>query len=73
MFEKVRQLLATEIGIDEQEITLESDLFQELGVESMDLYCIIERLEEEFSIKIPESSEIKTVEDIVKLVIKPQK
>jgi acyl carrier protein len=73
MFEKVRQILASEIEIAEQEITLESDLFQDLGVESMDLYCIMERLEEEFNIKISESSDIKTVKDIVETVISPQK
>lgn len=68
MFEKVRQVLAKEIGIEEQEITLDSNLNMDLGIGSMDLYCLMESLESELQIKIPEDNTIITVEDIVNVV-----
>lgn len=70
MFEKIRSLLANEIGVEEQEITMSSNLIVDLGIESMDLYCIFEMLEEEFGIKIPEEGQIGTVKDLVDVVSK---
>lgn len=70
MFERVRKVLAKEIGFKEDEITIESNLIQDLGIESMDLYSLLDSLEEEFQAKIPEVDGIETVGDIVNIVSK---
>ncbi len=68
MFEEVREVLAKEIGIETQEISLESNLIHDLGIESMDFYCILESMEEKFSVKIPEDKRIVTVKDMVEVL-----
>lgn len=68
MLEKVKKILSNEVGIDEQEITIKSDLIYDLGIQSMDLYCIFEAVEEEFQIKIPQDTKVITVEDIINVV-----
>lgn len=68
MYEKIKRIFVEEIGIKEDEITLESDMVHDLGIESMDLYCILEEIEDEFHIKISDASNINTVGDIVDVV-----
>lgn len=67
IFEKIRSVIAGQLGIEEGEIKLETS-FQDLGVDSLDLFQIIIELEEEFNIQIEDAENIKTVEDAVKYV-----
>lgn len=73
-FDKVKEIIAEELGVSEDEITLETS-FEDLGADSLDLFQIINTLEEEFGIEFDndESSEIKTVGDAVDYVIKSSK
>lgn len=68
MFERVRKILAKNLGINEEDITLETRLYEDLGVDSMDLFNIIDIMEEEFGIRIPESNDINKVQDIIELL-----
>ena len=67
IFEKIRNVIVSQLGIEESEVKLETS-FEELGVDSLDLFQIIIELEEEFSIQIEDAESIKTVEDAVKYV-----
>lgn len=67
VFEKIKKVIVDQLGVEESEITLETS-FEELGVDSLDLFQIIIELEEEFSIQIEDAESIKTVEDAVKYV-----
>jgi acyl carrier protein len=64
IFEKVKEVLIKELTLAEDEITLESN-FEELGIDSLDLVELVMQLEEEFDITIEESSDLKTVKDVV--------
>lgn len=68
MFERVRKILAKNLGINEVDITLETRLYEGLGVDSMDLFNIIDIMEEEFGVRIPESNDINKVQDIIELL-----
>lgn len=70
VFEKVKALLADQLEYDEDKITLESSLVDDLDADSLDVVDLIMSLEEEFDIEIPdeEIEEIKTVGDIVKYI-----
>lgn len=68
MFERVRKILAKNLGINEEDITLETRLYEDLGVDSMDLFNIIDIMEEEFGVRIPESNDINKVQDIIELL-----
>ena len=53
LFQKVQECLSGALGIEPEEIRLESSLVRDLGAESIDFIDIIFRLEKTFDIKIP--------------------
>lgn len=67
IFEKVKEVLVKELTLGEDEITLESN-FEELGIDSLDMVELVMQLEEEFDITIEESSDLKTVKDVVEYI-----
>jgi len=66
-FARVREIIAEQLGIDEDEIKLESSFIDDLGADSLDLVELIMALEEEFDLEIPdeEAEKIVTVGDAV--------
>lgn len=66
MFEKIREIIANELEIDESDITLDSIISEDLGIDSMDYYNLLDALEDN-GIQVPEGSEFVTVGDIVKM------
>lgn len=53
IFTKVQSTLVDALGVDEDDVTPDATLFNELGAESIDLLDIVFRLERNFGIKIP--------------------
>ncbi len=70
VFEKVSNILANQFDIDEADITMNTDLSEELSADSLDYIDLINSLEDEFSIEFSDDDAegIKTVGDIVKLI-----
>ncbi len=69
MFEKVKKIIAEQLGLDEKEIKINTS-FEDLGVDSLDLFQIIIELEEEFNIQIEDAESIKTIEDAINYIEK---
>ncbi|MCD4713868.1 MAG: acyl carrier protein [Clostridiales bacterium] len=71
-FEKVKALLVEELDLDENEVTLESNIREDLGADSLDMVDLIMSIEDAFDIKVEESdtASIKTVGDIVSYIEK---
>ena len=69
-FEKVQKNLAEQLELDADEITLDSSLVEDLGIDSLDFVDIVMSLEDEFDTESPEEdmTDIKTVGDIVKYI-----
>ena len=67
VFEKVKQIIAEELGIEEDQIKLESDLSDDLGADSLDAIELIMEIESQFDVEIADSdaTKIKLVSDIV--------
>ncbi len=55
VYEGIRQVLADTLGMETEDINLESTLARDLGAESIDYLDIIFRLEKKFAMKIPKS------------------
>jgi acyl carrier protein len=53
IYEKVKESVIEALGVDDEEVTPDAMLFDDLGAESLDLLDIVFRLEKEFGIKIP--------------------
>ena len=67
IFEKVKGILAEQLDIDEDSITAESSIVEDLGADSLDIVDLVMSLEDEFDTEIPDEAieGIKTVGDIV--------
>ncbi|MBV7273263.1 acyl carrier protein [Clostridium thailandense] len=67
IFEKIKKIISEQLKIDEENITRETS-FEELGVDSLDLFQIIIEIEEEFGVQIEDAESIRTVEEAVDFV-----
>ncbi len=67
IFEKVKDIIAEELGIEADDIKLDSDLSEDLGADSLDAIELIMEIESQFDIEIADSeaTKIKSVQDIV--------
>ena len=65
MFEKVRELVAAQLGIDEAVIKPESNFKEDLKADSLDLFELVMAFEEEFGVEIPSEDleKITTIKD----------
>ena len=63
---KVKEVVANQLGVEVAELTRETSLKEELNADSLDLFQIIMSLEEEFGIEIPteDTESINTIGDI---------
>ena len=68
MFEKVRDMLAEALNISAEKITMDSNVIEDLGADSLDMVELLSRLEDEEGITIPEEDLVglTTVGDIVR-------
>ncbi len=68
--DKVKELIAQQLGKPIEEITEEKEIVKDLAADSLDVVEMLMSLEEEFSITVPEEEaiNIKTVGDIINLI-----
>ena len=69
-FDKVKKLLAEQLNIAPEKITMTSKVIDDLGADSLDVVEMLMTLEDEFNVTVSdeESVNLKTVGDIVKLI-----
>ncbi|HML36027.1 MAG TPA: acyl carrier protein [Bacillota bacterium] len=69
-FEKIREIIVEQLGVDESAVTLETSLMKDLEADSLDAVEIIMAIEDEFEIEVPdeEAEKFQNVGDIVKYV-----
>ena len=67
MFEKVKEILVEELQLKESDITLDAELVNDLGINSLELADLVMICEEKFDIEINDDDirKILTVSDIV--------
>ncbi len=70
IFEKIRAILAEQLDVAEDEITMESNIAEDLGADSLDVVDLIMSIEDEFDIEVPDTEveNIKTVGDVVNYI-----
>ena len=74
IFEKVRDALATQFELDPESVTMDTNLVDDLGADSLDVVELIMELEDEFNITISDeaAAELYTVGRIVEYLEKLQ-
>ncbi len=70
VFEKVKNILMEQLGLDDKEIKPESAFIEDLGADSLDVVELIMAMESEFDFEIPDEDveDISTVEDAVRYI-----
>lgn len=61
--ERVKKIIVDKLGVDENDVTLESNFIQDLGADSLDTVELIMEFEKEFDVSIPDeqAEKIQTV------------
>lgn len=67
MFEKMKELIAGQLGIDEAMVKPESNFKDDLNADSLDLFELIMSLEDEYGVEIPseELESLTTVQSVM--------
>ena len=68
MVEKIIEMTAEALGVEESNITQNSSFQEDLGADSLDLFELVMALEEEYGVEIPteDLEQIATIGDVVK-------
>lgn len=53
MLEKMKEIIAEQLGVEEESITKNSKFKEDLGADSLDLFELVMALEDEYSVEIP--------------------
>ena len=65
MFERIKELVAEKVGVDPEDISMETSFADDLEADSITLFELVMAIEDEFDIEVDDES-IETVGDIVK-------
>lgn len=70
VIEKVKGIIVEQLGVEEEEVTMESSFIEDLGADSLDIVELVMALEEEFDIVIPDedAEKIRTVGEAVRYI-----
>ena len=70
IFDKVKDILVDQLDCEEDKVTMDASVTDDLGADSLDLVDLVMSLEDEFGIEINDDQveTIKTVGDIVRFI-----
>ncbi len=70
VFEKVKSILCEQLDADENKVTMDTLIAEDLGADSLDVVDLLMSLEDEFDVEIPdeEIENIKTVGNLVQYI-----
>jgi acyl carrier protein len=69
-FDRVKKIIVEQLGVEENEVTPEASITDDLGADSLDQVELVMAFETEFGVDIPdeEAEKIKTVGDAVQKI-----
>ena len=69
-FDKIKDMIVDQLDVEADEVTMDANIQEDLGADSLDIVDLIMAVEDEFEVKIDDdaSENIKTVCDIVKFI-----
>jgi acyl carrier protein len=75
LVDKVKQIIAEQLGVEEAEVTPSSSFVDDLGADSLDTVELVMALEENFDLEIPDEAaeKIRTVQDAIDYIEKHAK
>jgi acyl carrier protein len=75
IFQKLKGIVVEQLGVDEEEVTMDSSFVEDLNADSLDLVELIMSLEEEFGLEISDeqAEQITSVSDAVEFIVEHQR
>ena len=70
IFDKIKEIIAEQLGVNEEDVQLETRFIEDLDADSLDLFQVIMELEDTFNVKVEDVENIKTVSDAVSFIEK---
>ncbi len=69
-FDKIREIIADQMSVDTDKITMETTFAEDLGADSLDVFQIISELEDAFEMEFSneDAEKMKTVGDVVNYI-----
>lgn len=70
VFEKIKKILAEQLDVDAEEMSLDTKIADDLGADSLDVVELLMAIEDEFDVEIPdeEIERLKTIGDVVEYI-----
>ena len=70
VFDKIKDIIVEQLDVEEDAVTMEASITEDLGADSLDVVDLVMSIEESFDVEIPdeEVENIKTFGDIVKYI-----
>ena len=70
MFEQIKKIVAENLNVEEENVTLEASFKEDLKADSLDLFEMVMALEEEFDMEIPSEDleQLETVQDVINYI-----
>lgn len=67
MFEKMRDIISEQLGVDPSNVELSTSFKDDLDADSLDLFELVMAIEDAFNVEIPadDVAELNTVEDVI--------
>lgn len=65
---KVTEILVDQFDLEEGEVKPETNLTEDIDADSLDLFEVLNRIEDDFDIKLAVAEEIQTVQDLLNKV-----
>ena len=70
IFDKVKEIVVDQLDVDEADVTLAADIKEDLDADSLDVFEIMNELEDDLDIKLEADENVKTIQDVVNYVKK---
>ena len=70
IFERVREIICSQLDLDEDRVTMDSNILEDFDADSLDLVDLVMSFEDEFGIEVPDNQteNFHTVGDIVRYI-----
>ena len=70
VFERIRQILMDQLDLEEEKITMESDIVDDLEADSLDVVDLVMTIEDEYGLEVPDDQieNFRTVGDVVRYI-----
>ena len=67
IFEKVKEIVVNQLGVSEEQVTLEANFIDDLSADSLDIVKVVMSIEETFGMEVADDAaeKIVTVGDVV--------